>query len=327
MSARATTPEWVPHRSALHLLTESGRPFNHPRYRDACRDAFPHFEDRSFGAVASDGTQAAIALLAWRGGVRGGVSTGWVAESVPFGFGGVVATRPVSVTDTTAFLVAARRAARSRVLVARLSPLLTQGVTEAPGRHHDWTSMVRLVPHEDPESRYTARVRRSVRRALRAGAEVVRSTSADRFLPLYRLAASRRSFSYPDAFIRALARREALLFYEVFLDHEIVESKVALPGRDHWVYWLGAQNDAGRSVSAGFLSLSAMLRDAHRAGVRAIDLGGSAGLDGLETFKRGFGAEQVPVLVQRDAALLASAELAVLGQCRRAWALLSRSPT
>jgi Acetyltransferase (GNAT) domain len=295
---------WSQDAQALALLTASGRAVDRPGYRAACQEAFPHLEDHSFGAVLADGTRAAISLLAGdsRPRLHGMVVTR-VAESLPCLRGGIVASRPLSGEETASFLSAARFAARSRHLFASVLPLVEGRVRETPGIHIGWAHVVRLVPGRDPGAFFNATARRHLRQAERAGAEVMASETAKGFLPLYRGAANRLWYTRPDVLIQAVARHGVARFYDVHLHGEAVASCAVLPGQSYWVYWLAAQNEAGRRVHAGYPAVAAVLDDAHRAGARAVDLGSSLGIPGLADFKRRFGAEDVPILMQRSADL------------------------
>src|SRR5205807_2116949 len=150
MSARSAMPAWVTDPRALSLLAGSGRPFDQDGYRRAYRDTYPEADDCSFGAVMPDGTQAAMALMGRAGSVNDGLVAGRVAESVPFGFGGVVSTRLLSDLETAAFLDAARQASTSRVLLARSLPIIEGRVIESPGTHIGWASVVRFVGGQTP---------------------------------------------------------------------------------------------------------------------------------------------------------------------------------
>jgi hypothetical protein len=74
-----------------------------------------------------------------------------------------------------------------------------------------------------------------------------------------------------------------------------------LHGERQWMYWLGAQSDAGRSAELGYLGMATVIEDAHLAGARAVNLGASRGLPGVARFKRQFGAVDVWVVEHRSA--------------------------
>src|SRR5205807_1241234 len=75
--------EWRRDDEALALVEQSGEPFNNIEFRLAWMEAGLGWSDVSFGASGTDGTQVAIALL----------RRGMAAQSLPLGYGGIVASR------------------------------------------------------------------------------------------------------------------------------------------------------------------------------------------------------------------------------------------
>lgn len=272
---------WTPDAGALGLLERAGNPFALRAYRQGFVVGYPKWRDASFGAVADDGTRAAVALLAIQR----------QAESVPLGYGGIVSDRPLEEVEARSFLEAARQAVGVRMLRVRSLPEV--GV-DGPGSRVMDTSV--LTP-TDVESGFHDQARRSLRKAETAGCEV-RPANVERFLALY--AHERRGEPYSEHMIRALGGSGLAHAYDVTLGGAPVAAILTLRGEGHWVYWLGTQIDAGREAAASYLALRAFLRDAQEAGVAKVNLGASVVgrevLEGVVRFKRSLGAEEVPLI-------------------------------
>lgn len=278
---------WTDDPSALELLQVSGGPFDAPAYRSVCTDALAGASDASYGAVAEDGAQAAIGLI----------RIGRVADSLPYGYGGVISTQALDDQEIAGFLTRARAAAAVWRLRAR--HVSFWGVTEF-GRVVATTGIVNL--DRPPEGLFSPTAARSIRHAERAGGVVVRTENPERFLMLYGRASRSWRVSYPFELIRGLARAGVARIHEVLINDEPVSSMVVLVSQTHWMYWLGAQNDHGRRAKAGYLAMASILGDAYAAGVSFVNLGGSTGLPGVATFKQRFGAVDRPVFELRSAA-------------------------
>jgi len=281
---------WSPKPDALELLEEHGGPFASALYRQLWIEAFPEWRDASFAAQAPDGTVAAVALLA----------DGVVADSTPLNYGGIVASRPLDAGEARSFLQAARAAAGARSLEARAVPARpTSSTAHLGGAVGGWTSVVHLVPGSDLQARWRYSARRAIRRARRGGGEVRIGDDARPFAALYADASREHWFRYPTDLLRRLASAGLGRCYDVCVDGVPVSSAFAVVSRDHWAWWLAAQNEVGRSLSANYLAVASLLEDAQRHGVRAVNLGISAGMPGVAQFKRRFDAVPVPVISHR----------------------------
>jgi GNAT acetyltransferase-like protein len=300
---------WTPDGEALALLDSSGTPFDGAEYRRAWTDSVAGWQDVSFGARAPDGTQAALALLRRRRG----------AESLPLGYGGIVASRALDRDETSSFLRAARRAAKAddvRALAVPINPAPES--LHLGGRVIGWTSVVYLEASRPADARLTKKGRQAVARAERAGG-IARTGSADLkpFLSLYENASKDWSSSYPADVLRHLAEGGRLRLFDAELDGAVQASAAALIGDRHWMYWLAAQSEAARAAELGYLTLSALIGDAHSSGAQAVNLGASAGLPGVALFKRRFGAIDVPVLEYRSLRYVPAAARAVITRAAR----------
>lgn len=282
-------PRWDPEEGALDLLESLGGPFDGREYRQTVTTTLAGWRDASFAASLPDGRRAAIALLA----------DDRHAESLPpEAYGGVVATAPLSPTETASFLRLARRRARVPVLDAR-GVLLDDGSQGAAARRIAIASVVRIQAEQPPEAGFSRLTRRSVKKATQAGAVVTRARDAERFLPLYEHASAEWATRYPHELIRALGSKGLAAFHEVALEGSVVASLMTITGGSHWMCWLAAQNEAGRAVAASYLAYQAVFAEARAEGVPAVNLGASAPGSGGMEFKKRLGAVEVPIVAWR----------------------------
>ena len=291
-------------------------PFADPLYRDAWTAAGLNWRGVAFGAIADDGTRAAVPLLV----------SERTADAFPYGYAGIAADRALTAAETRSFLEAAARQLSIGKVVVRSVGGLGAAPPHEGGEVVAMTHVVFLRGEGPPEVSYSPKAAQSIRRARRAGCVVETGGHVDSTLGLYRDAAEQRSARYPDSVIRRLVADGIARCYRVDLDGEAVSALVVLLSNDHWMYWLAAQNAVGRKAEAGYLALAAMLEDADEAGVAAVNLGASAELPGVAKFKRRFGGVERPVLQYTYAAASSRArepfERAVLRARRSARAVL-----
>jgi Acetyltransferase (GNAT) domain len=278
---------WRRDPEPLALLERSGLgPFATVTYRRVWADAGLGWRDASIGALAADGTRAAIPLLA----------SGRTADSLPYGYAGVVATRRLDDRELHELLVLAARELGVGRITARAIPCLTPGADHGREQGSLTTQVVFLDPATSPADSFTAKALQSIRRATRAGCVVRSGSDPSDSLRLYEGMAARRAVRYPEAVIRGLSDAGVARFYDVVLDSETVSTLIALVSPDHWMYWIAAQSEGGRRAEAGYLGLAALIEDAHASSAGAVNLGASTGLPGVAKFKRRFGAVEVQIL-------------------------------
>jgi hypothetical protein len=281
------------------LISANGGPFEREAFRSAFVDAVRGSRDVSFGAIASDGTNAAIALIA----------RGHVADSVPpSGYGGIHASRALTPNEERTFLHAARREAGALSLTVRALPL------EAPRRGREFATA--SVIRSPGQRAYSRLARRSLRKAELAGGSVVRSSDPVPFFSLYRAASTRWAFRYPEGLIELLAAGGAGIFHNVELNGEVVSSLFTLVDGTHWMCWLAAQNERGRSVAASYLAYDSLFDEA-RTSVDLVNLGASAPGSGGAEFKSHLGAVEVPMVAAEDSVLGLNAAQAAGAQLRK----------
>lgn len=270
---------WVPDADALKLLDQRGGPFSTRAFREAMIASVPGWRDVSFGARNEAGAEAAVALLAR---VRG-------ADSVPpEGYGGVLASSHLNPGETLAFLEFAAR--RTRLPRLRVRSLELAGIPAA-GARIGTASIVPIDAVEPPAENYARLARRSLRRATDAGATVAGSESFDAFWPLYAVAARRWAMRYPESLLRNLVIDDVARVHAVQVDGRVVAALLTLVRGSHWMCWLAAQSEEGRSISASYLAYDALFAEAQAAGVAMVNLGAS--VSGGAEFKRRLGATDV----------------------------------
>lgn len=272
---------WAEDSSALVLLDALGSPFGTTVFRSAVVSVVPGWRDLSFGARASDGTLAAVALLAH----------GRDADSVPpSGYGGVVASRDLDPAETIAFLRLASRALDLRSV--RVRSLELRG-TQPAGNRFAVASVVPIDPGRPPADAYARLATRSLKRATRAGATGAASDSFAAFWGVYEAASRGRVTQYPERLLRRLVEKDVARAHVVRIEDRIVASLFTLVGASHWTCWLAGQTEEGRAVAASYLAYDVVLAEARAAGVHAVNLGASVG--GGTEFKHHLGALEVPM--------------------------------
>jgi len=270
---------WTADESALGLLDRHGGPYESASYRRACAEAVPRLRDRSFGGRAADGATAAVALMI----------SGRQASSMPYGYGGVHASRPLAPEERFLFLSTARRAAGAWSLRAIF-------LGDA-GDRSDAVGSTRFVDvRRPPAQQWDSTAVHKLRRLQRRGCTCSASPDPGEFLPVHRVESAHWGVRYPESLVHAAAKHGIARFYSVRdSSGTVVSVLAALLSPTHWVYWFGAQTDAGRTLSGSYLSMATMLEDAHRAGVAGVNLGASAGLPGVHAFKSRWGGRELPV--------------------------------
>ena len=281
---------WSPCSEAVELLDSAGGPFDSSAYRACWTQSLPGWRDVSYGAQMRNGTRAAVSLL-----LHGGH-----AESIPYNYGTIVATRPLHDEQVGSFLEAARTSCGADQLVARSVPIRpAPSICHVGARIAGWTSVVYLEKGGALESRFAQKARQSIRKAARAGAEIDATTDPEGFLPLYAATSTGHWMRYPEELIKSLSHTGVARFFNVRLDSACVASVMVLTSSQHWMAWLAAQNDRGRDIDANYFAWGNMLAAAQQTRVAGVNLGISLGMPGVAHFKRRFDAIEVPVLEYR----------------------------
>jgi len=292
---------WTEEPKALELLDRLGGPYETSGFRQACAEAVAGMEDVSFAARAADGTGAAIALI----------SSGRTASSVPFGYGGVRASRPLNRAELQGFLAATHAASR----VWGLSVAFLGDGDCGPGKQFGTVHFVELgTPASE---RWGKKTSQEIRRSVKLGCTCSTSDDPEPFLALYREASADWGVRYPEPLVRSAAERGIVRFYYIRdTVGEIVNATAALLAPTHWIYWFGAQNEAGRKFGASYLAVATMLGDAYEAGVDGVNLGASAGLPGVHWFKSRFAPVDRPICSLQVGSRLAIRAAGLSGRAR-----------
>jgi hypothetical protein len=225
------------------------------------------------------------------------------------------------------FLRSARKNARSYDLCA-FSVLIDQ---DAPrhggGTAYASTSVVYLDQGVAVEAAFSRSARSKLSRAHKAGG-VAQPASSDPepFIRLYEQSSRTWRTTYPFNVLRRLAATGLLRLHHVELDGAVESSMAVVCGERHWMYWLGAQSDAGRAAELGYVAMAALLAEAHAAGKAAVNLGASSGLPGVARFKKQFGAVEVPVVEHRSSLRLPLAAQSA-ANASLTWMRTMRRPT
>ncbi|MEZ0490921.1 GNAT family N-acetyltransferase [Kineococcus sp. TBRC 1896] len=281
-----------------------------------------------------------------------------VAASWPhgLGYGGILASDG-RVTPEDSALVAAdaarHRGLRLSVAPSPWAPCWTAPPTGARAQDHHLTQVLPLPgPRGGAWAGYSTNVRRSVRRAERAGLEVRRDVGgtvlAD-FDRLYRLSVDRWAlaggkplalarvharFAEPPRHLAALAQvlGDAFVTWSAWREGEPVASIVVLHGSDHAFYWRGAMDRAlAARTHANALLHHLAIEESQAAGHRFYSFGESDEGSPLAEYKAKFGAaplrwstyhfERFPV-----SATTASARRVVLAAASSAAGVTGRRP-
>lgn len=288
---------WTVSPAGKEVLDACAGPFETSGYRGALEIAKPEWADVTVAAMHEDGTRAFVPLMA-----RGGR-----AVSMPYGYGGVHIARSVGDGELAALLDVIRAALRARRVELRSVPGVQPDVAGG-GVAIGTTHVVHLAGQGSAQGLLSKRARQSMRRAQRAGAVCSVADGVDVFLRLYVEASARYAMRYPERLLRELAVRGVARAYDVTIDGEPVASALALIAPSHWMYWLAAQNERGRTTESGYLAAAALLEDAVASVAPAVNLGASAGLPGVAFFKERLGGVPAPILASVSATALGGTE-------------------
>lgn len=240
--------------------------------------------------------------------------------SLPYtwGCGGVVAPDALKEEDTAVVLrdLAERAVLHTSVrpapLMAAWAAATVPGLVSVPRLYHELSlesDFDQIWAH-----RFTARARRSVRKAERAGVTVECDTTgrlANVFYDLYLLSVDRwaRQTGIPLRVARLRSRRleplrkyqivaerlgQACRMYVAWLDGQPVATSIVVVHGEHASYWRGAMDkDLAGPSQANFLLQSCAIEDACNAGCRYYHMGESGSSASLAHYKEAFGAEVI----------------------------------
>jgi hypothetical protein len=145
---------------------------------------------------------------------------------------------------------------------------------------------------------FPAKTRNMCRKAERGGLTVEQDASPESiaaYAALYRASSKVWGYDtppYPDVLFEALLASEWAELWLARIDGAIVGGAVMLRGSDDLLYWSGAMNRDYRHLAPSNAIIRAVVEDACERGIAYLDFGASAGLSGVEAFKRSFGAQE-----------------------------------
>jgi hypothetical protein len=233
---------------------------------------------------------------------------GYRDVGTPMGYGGPLTSDEEA--PLAGFFDAYERWCAERGVVAtfaRFHPVLAnqelargRWVVEPIGHSIGWR-----IEGRDPEEIFAgldAHHRRVVRKAQRAGVEVVTAIAAEElggFVDLYRETMRRRDAStfyfFPDEYWLHLANElgDALLRFDAYEDGELAASIICLASPPLLHYHLGASSERGQSLGANHVLFHETATWAAAQGFSLFHLGGGVGgfEDSLYEFKRRFDPE------------------------------------
>ena len=253
-----------------------------------------------FLVARSDG--AAVAGMPFARVRRAGVT---VLASMPFGtFGGPVLGRGAPPGAASALVGAfARLAAAPLVGAAHLVDFAGRVHEPPPGFAAvvEEAQVVRLArPPEAIRASYKPSARNKIRRAQAAGVAVRRASSEGDFAEYGDMLAEccRRwgtRCDFGPAFFRELSRVDPAMAQMWLAEHEgrIVAGDLNFALHDMVVNWGNVSRDSARALAPNNLLHDTAIEEGHRAGLALMNLGASAGIEGVDAFKASFGAERV----------------------------------
>lgn len=289
--------------------------FHTPAWLD-CICATGGYEDASRLYELTGGRRLILPMVR-----RKGLPERLVTEaSLPYrwGCGGVIAPDELTAEDVAIVLsdLAGRAAlytsVRPNPLAAAWATATAPGLVSVPRLYHELnleSSFDRIWTNQ-----FTARARRSVRKAERAGVTVECDTTGrlvEVFYNLYRLSIDRwaRQTGIPVHMERIRARLfeplrkyqlvaerlgQACRLYVAWLDGRPVATSIVLVQGNHASYWRGAMDkDLAGPSQANFLLHFRSIEDARNAGCRYYHMGESGSSASLAHYKEAFGAEVV----------------------------------
>jgi len=237
---------------------------------------------------------------------RMGVS---VLASMPYGtFGGPLLGRSAPAGSARALVAAfARLAAAPLIGAAHLTDFAGR-IQEAPRglrATREAAQIVRLSSRtaEEISAGFKPSARNKIRKAEAAGVTVRRAASESDFLEYGDMLAEccrrwRARCGFGPPFFRAMARLDPEAVQMWLAEHEgrIIAGDLNFAMHDMVVNWGNVSRDSARALAPNNLLHAAAIEDARRRGMAIMNLGASAGIEGVDAFKASFGAEPAPFM-------------------------------
>jgi Acetyltransferase (GNAT) domain len=264
---------------------------------------FPHWTPAPVSLEFADGNEMVMPLMKR----RGLIPAQHYYESMPPGvYGGPIFSHTPSEPQLEETLGTLRRFPS---IVVQGNPFVEVRFAEAHQRELH-THMLDLRPGDRIEKRFRKGHLANISAARRKGVQVtIASTAAeiDDYFAVYQNSLARwgenASGFYPrQLFQNLFALPEyggSVKLWLASYDNKIVAGAWIFYHRHHAVYWHGAMHADYAQLHPVHLMLVEAIKAARAEGFHWFDFNPSGGLAGVEHFKRGFGAEPVPVLSYR----------------------------
>lgn len=301
MSAKSAQPEgdapsaevWE-HWEQLAASKENLSPFLMPAWYRALQTRIPEFQPcpRLFEI---EGHRAVLPLVSsrWHLGFR-------LLESGPWAtYGGLVAD-----CEFEASRLAETLSAVPSLSCPSFRLTTPPGVEEVPGAHHivhKCTRLVDLRPGYDEihQHVFTRQMRSGIRRAQERDVEIVVGDSEEddrAFLDMYEESRTRwgdETEGFPSAFLSGWSAQpdNFARLWLARLDGKAVAGALVLYGRGQAHYLAGAGDRDAFPARPNNLLFAAIITDACERGCTSLNLGSSAGLEGVERFKEQMGGK------------------------------------
>jgi hypothetical protein len=301
--------------TAIYARTPGALPSQSPQWADAVVDAGGHW-DRSRLYRFTDGTQAVLPLFATKAFLLPGA---WTASPPPaWGFGGLLMGETPTVSKIHAVLGDLERLPALRTQI-RPDPL--QAHAWAQAMPEGWTPVarhahvLRLAPRFEEvwDKSFKSDARNKIRRAEKAGLEVVSGNDPQMVSEFYRLlqlsflrwgrkqhepaflARLRGRLRDPEEKLQSMARSIGPTFrlWLARLDGRAIAGIVVLRDREaHYTRGAMDEEPAGRTF-ANYLLHARAIAEACAAGCTVYNMGESGTSSSLAQFKSRFGAEPI----------------------------------
>jgi len=229
-----------------------------------------------------------------------------VLASMPYGtFGGPVLGRGAPPGAARHLVSAfARLAASPLVAAAHLVDFAGRIHEPPPGFDvvSEETQIIRLAATvEETRGSFRPTARNKIRKAEKEGVRVRRAVTESDFLEYGRMLAvcSRRwgaRCDFGPAFFRELALLDPDVVVMWLAEHEgrIIAGDLTFTLHDMNIHWGNVSVEDAKRLAPNNLLHLATIQEAHRAGLARVNLGASAGIQGVDEFKASFGATRVP---------------------------------
>lgn len=277
--------------------------FQTPEWVDILYKCLPGTKHRHCFLTFSDGVSAFLPLLSMpkKWGIR-------KLDSLPWGtYGGLISNQEFSYTHYEA-AIRSMASLFEPVCIITLPPERKKHnkdqtiTTDTYSIHWQSTHILKLDSDFDSlwDTKFQSRNRTAIRKAIKQGVKCRfsnKKSDINQFHALYQNACERWQGveTLPDTFFNQLIDYDPAKIKLWLAEYEgrIMAADLILYGKGEAQYFAGASDLEFSHLNASKLLMSEIIRDAINSGYSLFNFGASAGLKGVEQFKRHFGAEKV----------------------------------